>query len=68
MSGSTLAVTTERRGAVSPRMLGALAVLGVVIAFSQSSTLVKRAGDLITPLPDALATTLDWYVRAATGP
>ena len=39
----TLAVTTERSRTVSPRMLGALAVLGVVIAFSLSSTLVKRA-------------------------
>jgi drug/metabolite transporter (DMT)-like permease len=39
----TSAVTTEPSRTVSPRMLGALAVLGVVIAFSLSSTLVKRA-------------------------
>jgi drug/metabolite transporter (DMT)-like permease len=33
----------RRRGALSPRWWGAAAVLGVVIAFSLSSTLVKRA-------------------------
>jgi drug/metabolite transporter (DMT)-like permease len=39
----TAAVSTNRTRAVSARMLGALAVAGVVIAFSLSSTLVKRA-------------------------
>jgi drug/metabolite transporter (DMT)-like permease len=36
-------VTSPRTTALSARMLGALAVVGVVIAFSLSSTLVKRA-------------------------
>ena len=37
------AVAPTRTRAVSARTLGALAVAGVVIAFSLSSTLVKRA-------------------------
>jgi drug/metabolite transporter (DMT)-like permease len=39
----TTAVSPTRTRAVSARALGALAVAGVVIAFSLSSTLVKRA-------------------------
>jgi drug/metabolite transporter (DMT)-like permease len=39
----TTAVSPTRTRAVSAKMLGALAVAGVVIAFSLSSTLVKRA-------------------------
>ncbi|HJY24525.1 MAG TPA: DMT family transporter [Actinomycetes bacterium] len=39
----TAAVSPTRTRAVSARTLGALAVAGVVIAFSLSSTLVKRA-------------------------
>ena len=39
----TTAVSPTRTRAVSARTLGALAVAGVVIAFSLSSTLVKRA-------------------------
>jgi drug/metabolite transporter (DMT)-like permease len=39
----TIAVSPTRTGAPSARMWGALAVAGVVIAFSLSSTLVKRA-------------------------
>src|SRR4051794_27323903 len=39
----TTAVLPTRARALSPRTLGALAVVGVVIAFSLSSTLVKRA-------------------------
>src|SRR4051812_29867903 len=39
----TLSVSPPRPRAVSARTLGALAVVGVVVAFSLSSTLVKRA-------------------------
>ena len=39
----TTAVSPTRTGALSARTWGALAVVGVVIAFSLSSTLVKRA-------------------------
>src|SRR3954466_7879189 len=39
----TTAVSPRRSGTLSARALGALAVAGVVIAFSLSSTLVKRA-------------------------
>jgi drug/metabolite transporter (DMT)-like permease len=39
----TIAVPPPRTGALSARTWGALAVVGVVIAFSLSSTLVKRA-------------------------
>jgi drug/metabolite transporter (DMT)-like permease len=39
----TIAVSPARTGGLSARTWGALAVVGVVIAFSLSSTLVKRA-------------------------
>src|SRR3954469_20605259 len=39
----TVSVSPPRPRAVSARTLGALAVVGVVVAFSLSSTLVKRA-------------------------
>ena len=41
--GLTAAISPTRSRALSARTLGALAVAGVVIAFSLSSTLVKRA-------------------------
>src|SRR6478672_9108282 len=42
-SGSFPSLAPTRRGALSARAIGALAVVGVVVAFSLSSTLVKRA-------------------------
>ncbi|MBA3409919.1 MAG: hypothetical protein H0U15_03550 [Geodermatophilaceae bacterium] len=39
----TIAAWPTRRHALNAKTLGALAVVGVVIAFSLSSTLVKRA-------------------------
>jgi hypothetical protein len=43
VSTATQAAETSSRAPLSAKTLGVLAVLGLVIAFSLSSTLVKRA-------------------------